>query len=69
MTVEPVVAPEMTKELSTEPFLHSHSCDIVLKAFEVRDDGELPLPVEQVDATAVVLVGYVQGKRGLPSSS
>ena len=69
MTVEPVVAPEMTKELSAEPFLHSHSFDIVLKEFEVRDEVELPLPVEQVDATDVLLVGYVQGKRALPLSS
>ena len=50
--------PEAT---SAQPLLHSHSWYIVKKSLEVGDECEVSLPVEQVDASVVVLVGDVQG--------
>ena len=46
VTDERVLPHEMPNAPSAEPFLHSHSCYLVQKAFEVRDECEVSLPVE-----------------------
>ena len=50
----------MHKALSPEPLLHSHSCDLEQKAFEVGEEGEVCLPGELADAPVVELVGDLQ---------
>ena len=62
VTLERVLAHEMPKALSTEPLLRFLSSDIVKKSLEVGDECEVSLPLEQVDASVVLLVPDLQSK-------
>ena len=59
---EGFLAQKMSNAISAAPVTRSHSCDIVNIAVKGPDEGEVPLPLEQVDAPFVLAVGDVQGE-------
>ena len=50
-----LLAPKMPKAHSTEPVIHSHSCDMVEIASEVRDECEVAFPFQLVEAPVVLI--------------
>ena len=60
LAFECVLAEKISNELSPDSVFSSLSCHILQKAVEYGDEGDVRLPVEQVDAAVLELVGNVQ---------